>query len=1212
MVETAQARDVDLLCFAGGEVEHPDAAGHSRANAIYDLVDREHLDGLVLWGSSLGYYAGPEATLAFCRRFRPLPMVSIGVALPGIPGIVLDSYGGMCAVLSHLIEIHGRRRLAFIRGPAQHREARERYRAYCDALAAHGLPFDPELVSPPFLWIRADGAELQDNGAAAVQLFLEQRGVPFDALVAASDTFMLGALPALQARGIRVPEQVAVAGFDDKPAIRLLSPPLTTVRIHMRERGRQALAMLLAQLAGEPVPDELLLPARLVIRRSCGCPDSATARTAVTVPAAPLAAGRSGAALDAAVRSALLAQLGRGLEAIDEPPELAAPLLDACLGELAADHPGRFLAALDDTLNRVAAREGSVWAWQEIISVLREHLLPLLAGDARRSLQAEDLWHQARVRIGERAWRAEARASHYAGEQSDRLQAIGRTLALAGDIGTLLDILARTLPTLGISLCCLALYEDAAAPARGCRLMLAYDENGRTALPPEGQPWRSSDLASGGPLLTGDCQRSIVVEPLYYRDEPLGFIMLDGSRSEGQLYRVIQEQVSSALKGVLLLEENRRLYLAAVEAQGAAVAAQHAAQEKQRLAEDADQLKSRFLSMVSHELRTPLILLEGLSEMMLREGRDDRPPMPAPYRQDLAQMRATAQQLSGLVRDVLDLARSQVGQLRLAVEPLDIAAVLQPTLLIGAQMARDKGLNWRVECATDLPPVLGDPARLQEVTLNLISNAVKFTGRGEVRVHIDATRAAVTVSVSDTGLGVPLAEQQAIFDEFRQSERTAARGFGGLGVGLAICRRIVELHGGTIGVDSSGREDSGSRFFFTLPVPLPVPLPALPHAPRPAIAAARGDAGRVVLLTDEAAGGALLHAHLLAQGYAVEWLTADAEAEWLPRLIAAPPAAVVLDLPPEGERGWQLVDALKRNPATQDIPVLLYSLLAGQDAGALLALDYVSKPMAAAALEHALQNLGVSAVEAAAGRAILIVDDDPAILALHRDIVAGHFAQSRILLAADGRQALDVLQRGERPLFILLDLMMPELDGIGVLEAMQRDAQLRDIPVVVLTAQRLSEADMGRLNRGVAAILQKGMFSAAEMCAQIERSLARSQRLSSEPQRLVRQVMAYIHAHYAEDLSRARLAAHAGLSERHLTRCFVAETGIAPLDYLNRYRMTQARRLLDTGNLSVTEVMHAVGFANPSHFSRIFRREVGVSPSAYRHNLSQSRYRMSQ
>ena len=1341
IVEMAQARGVDVFGFVGGEVQDPHEAGR-RANAIYDLVDRECLDGLIVWGASLGSSAGPSATYDFCQRFQPLPMVSIGISLPGIPGVVLDSYGGTRAAMAHLIEVHGRRRLAFIRGPSAHREASERYRSYCDTLAAYGIPLDPDLVSPPYPWV-------QENGAEAIRVFLDERGVQLDAIVAASDTFALGALPALQARDVSVPEQVSVVGFDDRPASRALTPPLTTLKISMWERGRQALSMILARLAGEQLPDEISLPARLVIRRSCGCFDAEVVRAGGGAggpdgeQAAPSgeAEGRRKKE-DGRWRGADAAVAATGLEleleAAGRPAADRVRLLDAFETELdgAAERTpplGRFLVTLDDLMRQAVAAGGEAWPWHGVISALREvvggrpegpwtgsgrkaaaeppkqkgrrKISPVWEADGERMRRAENLLHQARVLIGEYAWRSQAEAHRRARQQSDQLHDITRSLALAGDVGELVDILARELPGLGIGSCAVALYENptsgpegidaapgplaavpgplAAAPG-DCRLVLAYDENGRADLPPDGEVCCAPVLASGGRKM-GDVARfqrayqgrlydgaadrippmgghigppvrygsvapriaspggpvhTIIVEPLFSRDEQLGFIMLDGSGryqgsgGEGQVYRVLQEQISSALKSVLLLQENIHLYQAASLRAERSDAAQQAAQEKQRLAEEADHLKSRFLSMVSHELRTPLILLEGLSEMMLREGLGSRPPLPAPYRQDLDRIRATSQQLGGLVRDVLDLARSQVGQLRLALKPLDLAAVLQPTILVGEQMARSKGLDWQVEIDEDLPEVRGDGARLQEITLNLISNAVKFTALGEVRLRIEADAGdaapGVTVSISDTGLGVPLEEQQAIFDEFRQSERTASRGFGGLGVGLAICREIVQLHGGEIGVRSSGRVDGGSTFYFRLPALAPAAarqaggVPAAQAgeaaggwatagvAPTAASGTGRWQESRrwqdsVVLLTEQAAGGELLRSHLREQGFDVAVLPVEEQEDWLAQLLSLRPGAVVLDLQPTWEQGWQLFDVLKHSQATEDIPVLLYSLLAEQGQGSVLALDYLAKPMGPAALARALQNLGLADHDAQ-DQAILIADDDPDIRALHRDMVRERFPGCRILEAADGVQALELLQREEaegRPqgaplLFVLLDLMMPELDGIGVLEAMQRDARLRDIPVIVLTAQRLSEDDMGRLGRGVASILQKGMFTTEETLAQVQGALARNKRLGSETQRLARKVMAYIHAHYAGDISREQMASYAGISERHLTRCFVQEAGLSPIDYLNRFRVVQARRLLDEGRMNITEIMNAVGFRDSSYFSRIFRREVGMSPSAYR------------
>ncbi|MGE5776864.1 MAG: helix-turn-helix domain-containing protein, partial [Chloroflexota bacterium] len=196
-------------------------------------------------------------------------------------------------------------------------------------------------------------------------------------------------------------------------------------------------------------------------------------------------------------------------------------------------------------------------------------------------------------------------------------------------------------------------------------------------------------------------------------------------------------------------------------------------------------------------------------------------------------------------------------------------------------------------------------------------------------------------------------------------------------------------------------------------------------------------------------------------------------------------------------------------------------------------------------------------------------------------------------------QALEKMQ-AQPPALVLLDLMMPEMDGMAVLHAMQSDKRLQGIPVIVLTAQRLSGEEMALMNQGVVAVLGKGLFTAAETLTHIERALARHKHLGSENQRLVRKAMAYLHENFAQPISREQLARYTGVSERHLNRCFLQETGTTPLTYLNRYRIQQARKLLAEGLLSVTEVMGEVGFSESSYFTRLFRREVGVSPGAYK------------
>jgi YesN/AraC family two-component response regulator len=204
-----------------------------------------------------------------------------------------------------------------------------------------------------------------------------------------------------------------------------------------------------------------------------------------------------------------------------------------------------------------------------------------------------------------------------------------------------------------------------------------------------------------------------------------------------------------------------------------------------------------------------------------------------------------------------------------------------------------------------------------------------------------------------------------------------------------------------------------------------------------------------------------------------------------------------------------------------------------------------------------------------------------------------------VLRARNGLEALDTLQR-ERVDLVLLDLMMPELDGFDVLQAMREKQATREIPVIVLSGQVLSGQDMQRLNQGVATVLSKGLFSVEETLAHVDTALKRNRKLGGETQHLVRQAMAYVHEHYADTISRSDLARHVALSDDYLTFCFRKELGVTPIAYLHRYRVNQAKQLLTKTSMSITEIALHVGFSDSSYFGRIFRRETGVSPQAYR------------
>jgi len=1222
----AESYGLNALALVGGILNPSDPKAQT-ANLLYDLIPASSIDGFILHTSGIGTCLGKEAMERFRRRFADVPLVSLQMALEDTPSVLIDDFRGMYAVMQHLIEVHGYQRIAFLRGPEAHQGAHERYRAYLAALDDYGLPRDPALVAPPSVrWRDPEGT------AAFLAAFGEALTTTVDAIVGASATHAYQALKLLDQMGISVPNDIALAGFDDFPQTRSIVPPLTTVRVPMERLGERAVELLYRQIHGERVPLVTIVETELVVRQSCGCPSQPVIQAALGERGTPT--------LAANVLLTSTKERGTALqpsELIDEqtdpigelaarladmlPPQPTVPeplhrgMVEALLRDLTSPEPGpagapyasRFLQLLTEALHHAVVQGKAMFDYQSMLSKLRQCLLPRLLRypePARTQLiaRAQDLLDQARVATHQAAESACRRALVEMGGLIAAATEVGDSLATATSLDELWDRLAAGLPRMGIRTCWVALREDLRSPDSEIYLLFAWSEGTRHPLPEGGlhfpcpQPFLPPDQS-----LVGSSRRTLVVEPLHVEQQFFGFTIMEASLASISLYENhtthttiydwLATHLSDGIHNILLYAE---------------------AEDLRREAEEANQLKSQFLAMVSHDLRTPLNVIIGLTEIILsrQEGRDA----------ELARIHACAQHLDGLIRDVLDLASSQAGRLALTREPLDLHEPLQAVAAVAEQMCRDKGLQWTTSIPDHIPKVLGDHTRLRQIVLNLISNAVRFTSRGEVKLSVEVNDGFLTISVSDTGIGVPIRDQEAIFDEFRQSGRTSSRGYGGLGLGLAISRRLVELHGGTIGVHSSGIDGEGATFYFTLPCLPPDQLDPLATEPARVISD-----GRTALVVTEHEAPCQLEQDLVDLGYSVRRIVCTNSSlsplsEWLQLAVQSTPDVVILDIPSQTEKGWQLFHALKKHHATCCVPVLFYSLVTGQERGAVPALDVVEKPIDMRKLQAILERHGVvlpmprgsmdettgagemaerCLSEASESPTFLIVDDEPEIRAKNVMLIKQEFPSCRIQEAATGREALEKM-REVFPDLVLLDLMMPQMDGFAVLEAMQRDPDLAVIPVVVLTARTLTEEMINRLDDNVAAILAKGIFSAVETRERLAQALKRTQRITPEAHRMVRKAMAYIHEHYAQPVTRSEIASYVNMSPRHLDRCFRAQIGLTPIQYLGRYRLRRAQQLLRSTSLSVADIAIATGFYDASHLSKVFYRELGLAPGAYR------------
>lgn len=1066
---------------------------------------------------------------------------------PG-PVVAVDNPFGIRQAVEHLIQ-HGHRRLAFIAGNrGRGGDSEERLQAFQRALKEAGLPGHPKLI--------AYGDHRREGGQAAMQQILDA-GEPFTALIASNDLSCLGAIQCLQASGRNIPDDVAVIGFDDILDARALSPSLTTIRHPTFSLGHQAVLTLLSHIRRDAeTVARVVVPPRLIIRQSCGCRPTRTSLP--PSPAHSLKPIEQLADLWRAMAAASVIEARHSL--LGDLEEQCASFLKAVTESLRLQDSDVVMRELKRVLAWTDERDEDPHIWQAGATLLYQQLNSLLKLiPPTTPMVVISLIDQVQLEISDQIQRQTTRSLLEHMDMMSQLGMMTAELLTAMNVAESAEILTRHLPQIGVKNLLVAVYDtDGEEPTAQATVWLTAGPGVSAA----GQKFNTRAFPVPG-LYPSAGPRQLTILPLAVDNRAFGFVAFNAPNPE--LCAAIAHNLSAALR-------LSRLYTEAVEGR--------------RLAEEANHLKSRFLSMVSHELRTPLSLIVGLSEMALREQRAQ--PAPRSDLRDLEQIHTSAQHLARLIGDVLDLASSEAGQLHLLREPLELVEVLRVAARIGEELAREKNVAWSARLPARSVWVMGDRTRLQQIALNLISNAVKFTPAGQIQLEVTVTGPAAIVSVSDTGIGISPDEQATIFDEFYRSPAAIQSGSGGLGLGLAISKQLIERQGGWIEVQSPGRLGSGSTFSFHLPIVSQTDLPE-PLLPSPANAR-----HQIMLLADEAILATPLAEHLTAQGFDVLVGRVDEDSEWLGRITQTLPSAIILEERLAGREGWALVSALKRQALTENIPVLAYALDAGNNQGQLLELNYFLKPLNSDQLTKELERC---AIASDTRPTVLVVDDDPGILDLHSRLVEQN--GQRAIRARTGREALALAEQ-QLPDLILLDLMMPEMDGFAVLDELRARASLQKIPVIILTARHLSDADLERCNRGVATILGKGLFSAEETLGHIEAALLRQPTLNRATQHLIRKAMAYIHTHSAEPISREAIADHIGISPDYLTDCFRQELGITPITYLRRYRIRQACELLRNTDQPITQIALSVGFADGTHFTHTFQREVGVTPKAYR------------
>ena len=538
---------------------------------------------------------------------------------------------------------------------------------------------------------------------------------------------------------------------------------------------------------------------------------------------------------------------------------------------------------------------------------------------------------------------------------------------------------------------------------------------------------------------------------------------LQGDQYLESIETPLQDRLGRSIGQLVMLHDitARKKYEQALEE------ARDVAEVARQEAEVANQSKSSFLANMSHELRTPLTVILGYSEMLLEAARAAEQERTITR---LERIQTSAGHLLNLINEILDFSKIEAGRMELAIEDFNVTGLLTE---IGAAIRPqvEKNSN-RMETAwsEDLGQMRSDPARVRQVLYNLMSNAAKFTENGLVRLEVQRSVRNggdwLRFRVIDTGIGMSGEQLANLFRAFQQADASTARKYGGSGLGLAISRRLAQLMGGDISVQSALGEGST----FTLRLPADITHYSASFMTLDADTQPLRSTGTVLIIENDPEIAELIAAHVAGAGMRAEVATNGETG--LQRVTELSPDVITLDAQLPDMSGWDTLGRLKSSPTTQTIPVVMISIDENRERGfALGATDYLTKPIDRQRLRQVLERFVSNSRQPGTGSQALIIDDDPLMRGLLRDVLEEQSWQ--VSEAANGQTALQHIAT-QLPNLILLDLMMPQMDGFEFANALRQNSIWQAIPVIVITAMELTPQQRSRLNGSIQRILQKG------------------------------------------------------------------------------------------------------------------------------------------
>jgi DNA-binding LacI/PurR family transcriptional regulator len=573
VINAALENNINLYIFDGNKL------GEGIQNVAYELINKNQIQGILTWASS-----DYDEYIKFYDRFPNIPLVGLTLQIKKNPYISIDSYYGMKELITHLVEVHNYKKIAFIRGPENHIYAKERYQAYLDTLKSFDIPINNDLITPPLKWSNEDGKK-------AIKFFLDEKKLKLkqdiEVIVSVSDPVIIGAHLELRNRKIRVPQDVAITGYNCSIEGETITPPITSVKMPFKHQGEQGVKMLLDLINGKTVENHIKLDSKLDVKQSCGCESVALQLAAVVVDNDFCKSSvrkaikekltkkdiekenisfedfRQKSAAD--MNETVLKYLGESVSSPDFIEELMNKLLDSFVDDLKENGQKSFIQAFDEILLSISEKEGNLLAWQGAISILRQNVLDMTKTKSGKILNAESLIGQARVLISEIISRTYMSINLQNDKKAHLVRDFTSLLITTFNITELTDLLTNWLPKFEISTFFLSLFDnpgeykflETPVPEYS-RLIYCLRNDIQETLPATGVKFKTIELLPSSYFKDGESSYNFIIEPLYFKDKILGFIIVKNGSSDKSINSVLRNVISSCLQGALLLEQREK------------------------------------------------------------------------------------------------------------------------------------------------------------------------------------------------------------------------------------------------------------------------------------------------------------------------------------------------------------------------------------------------------------------------------------------------------------------------------------------------------------------------------------------------------------------------------------------------------------------------------------------------------------------------------